>query len=343
MESADLLARENEFKKLNKQLEKKTETLMKEIEEVMQKPDIFSDFTRNLSGTPVHVNTRRHSCDTPKLTEKNFKPAAKAKKAVEVEKAESADDTGLQKCSRNVCDWCSIRSNKNDDYEFLCAFVSVSVKDNVLPKSFLKDKITTEKVCKFLAARVKLMQEQIDKLQSTIDKMAKSCDNHMSHFTDLETERLSLINKANSLKSETSDVKAKYAVLQNKLNEKERMYKEQRSTTDRLTNELKIVKSRNVSVEARCAAQDETIATLKQQLESAKTSEKEFRDATRNLSTSHETAICRLECKVKNLNKRIEKQTALIDNLKRQNALLATDAAMKMIDIKYSDFLNSDF
>lgn len=35
MDSLDLLAREDEFKKLNKQLEKKTESLMKEIEHVM--------------------------------------------------------------------------------------------------------------------------------------------------------------------------------------------------------------------------------------------------------------------------------------------------------------------
>lgn len=35
MDATDLLAREDEFKKLNKQLEKKTESLMKEIENVM--------------------------------------------------------------------------------------------------------------------------------------------------------------------------------------------------------------------------------------------------------------------------------------------------------------------
>lgn len=35
MDAVDLIARENEFKKLNKQLEKKTESLMKEIEHVM--------------------------------------------------------------------------------------------------------------------------------------------------------------------------------------------------------------------------------------------------------------------------------------------------------------------
>lgn len=35
MEATDLLAREEEFKKLNKQLEKKTESLMKQIEHAM--------------------------------------------------------------------------------------------------------------------------------------------------------------------------------------------------------------------------------------------------------------------------------------------------------------------
>lgn len=41
MDSSDLLARENEFKKLNKQLEKKTESLMKEIENVMVSLNCF--------------------------------------------------------------------------------------------------------------------------------------------------------------------------------------------------------------------------------------------------------------------------------------------------------------
>lgn len=35
MDATELLAREDEFKRLNKQLEKKTESLMKEIEQTM--------------------------------------------------------------------------------------------------------------------------------------------------------------------------------------------------------------------------------------------------------------------------------------------------------------------
>lgn len=48
MDSQDLLARENEFKKLNKELEKKTESLMKEIEHAMVYFLISSNITCKL-------------------------------------------------------------------------------------------------------------------------------------------------------------------------------------------------------------------------------------------------------------------------------------------------------
>lgn len=40
----------------------------------------------------------------------------------------------------------------------------------------------------------------------------------MIHLAELEGEKLNLLNKANNMKSETADMKAKYGVLQNKLN-----------------------------------------------------------------------------------------------------------------------------
>ncbi|CAG4964126.1 unnamed protein product [Colias eurytheme] len=344
MESIDLLARENEFKKLNKQLEKKTETLMKEIEQVMQKQDIFSEFSNRLTKTP-NRHTRKH-CDTPPTPERTPTKVQTKKKEKSAKNSNTdyltGTDNEIKKCISNVCEWCHLRSKESDHMEFLYAFVSVNVKENVLPQSFVKDRVTVESVCKFLSAKVKLMQEQIDKLQATIDKMAKQCEAHMGQLAGMESERLSLVNRANSLRSEVADVKAKCAAANNKLSEKDRLYKEQRSVTDKLTVEAKSLRSKNATLEARGASQEEAIASLKHQLESVKLSEKEFRDATRNLSTSHQNAICRLEAKVKSLTSRIDKQTALIDNLKKQNALLTTEGALKVLEREYNEFLNSD-
>ncbi|XP_050359069.1 testis-expressed protein 9-like isoform X1 [Nymphalis io] len=361
MDSLDLVARENEFKKLNKQLEKKTESLMKEIEHVMQKQDIFSEFSHNLTLSPAH-KTNRHCCEVQKVSTdsketvnntKKSRPLSKNKPKI-IPNLESRDNSNFEKGTiektnetnmlkaKPCC--CLLSNNKkiNDDLEFLYAFVSVNVKDKILPESFVKDKVTTENVCKFLSAKVKLMQEQIDKLQGTIDKKIKQCEGHMTHIAELESERLTLINRANSMRSETADIKAKCAVMQNRLDEKERLYKEQRSDTDRLTSEVKQLKTKNINLEARCASQEEVISNLKQQVEAAKLYEKDFRDSTRSLATSHQNSITRLEGKIKILSTHIDKQTSLIENLRKQNALLLTEGAVKALEHEYCEFLNQD-
>uniref|UniRef100_A0A2A4JK72 Testis-expressed sequence 9 protein n=1 Tax=Heliothis virescens TaxID=7102 RepID=A0A2A4JK72_HELVI len=360
MDPLDLLAREDEFKKLNKQLEKRTEKLMKDIEHAMQKQDIFADFSSSLTLSPMHT-MKKHSCEThkprppsplpPKSILKKKKPSESNNSSGKVENG--TPDTGsttnneVEIKSMNICNCCANDKQKNiridGDEEFLYAFVSVSVRDNVLPKSFLKDRPTIENVCKFLSSKVKLMQEQIDRLQGMLDKKASQCEGHMRQLAELEGERMSLLSKTNNMKASTADMKAKNMVLAAKLNEKERQYKEQRNETDRLTCELKRYKIKCTSVEAKSAAQQETIDNLKQQVEITKRSEKEFRDSSRNLSASHQSAISRLEAHIKLLNTRSDRQMALIDNLRRQNVLLSTDGALKYLEKDYCDFLNQEF
>ncbi|CAH0599890.1 unnamed protein product [Chrysodeixis includens] len=369
MDSLDLLAREDEFKKLNKQLQKKTESLMKEIEHAMQKKDIFSEFSQTLTLSPIHT-TKKHSCDAHKLNAStpsptHTKPAQKKKTKIQnggqtnnhTEDSKFENETqngGFEKneCNgkmTNVCNCCFNvnMKDKSGDAEFLYAFVAVNVKEKVLPESFLKDRPTIESVCKFLSSKVKLMQEQIDSLQRTIDKKASQCDGHLTQLAELESERMSLLNKANNLRAATADMKAKSMVLQAKYNDKDKQYKEQRSETDRLTCELKRYRIKCASVEAKAASQQETIDNLKQLLEIAKRSEKvsfkEFRESSRSLSSSHQSAISRLEAHIKTLNTRSDRQMALIDNLRRQNVLLTTDVAVKTIEKEYSDYLNQDF
>ncbi|XP_022817165.1 testis-expressed protein 9-like [Spodoptera litura] len=364
MDSLDLLAREDEFKKLNKQLEKKTESLMKEIEQAMQKQDIFSEFSPNLTLSPVH-KIKKHNCESHKPNTDSPlpppKPAQKKKKSQttpehksgkiengtlssDVDSFVNCDSEEVVPKSLNTCNCCA---NLNvgrirDDDEFLYAFVSVNVKEKVLPQSFLKDRPTIENVCKFLSSKVKLMQEQIDRLQGTLDKKASQCDGHLRQLAEYESERLSLQCKMNNMSTATADMKGKNLVLLAKLNDKERLYKEQRAETDKLTCELKRCRFKCASAEAKSASQQEAIDNLRQQLDTAKRSEKDFRESSRNLSTSHQNAISRLEAHIKVLNTRSDRQMALIDNLRKQNALLATEGALKTLEREYCDFLNQD-
>ncbi|XP_060808748.1 testis-expressed protein 9 [Amyelois transitella] len=378
MDSLDLLAREDEFKKLNKQLEKKTESLMREIEHVMQKQDFFADFSQSLTFGS-RPTTKKHCHDSPISTPEKVKTKPKKKlsdqtvskfengtnkkneinneicanvctddencanKCTDLKNKFTDDENMCRSCTKRViCHCCTVPKGNTEDTEFLNAFVSVSVQEKVLPASFLKDRLSVDIICKFLSSKIKLMQEQMDRLQNTIENKASQCKNHMTKLAELEGERMSLLTRTNNFKSTAGDLRAKCGVLEGKLQEKDRLYKEQRGEADKLTIELKRLKNNNASVEARCASHEEVIDKLKHQIEDAKRAEKEFRDSSRSLSASHQNAISRLEGRIKSLTTRVEKQKALIENLRKQNALLATEGALKVLEREYSNFLTQD-
>lgn len=56
--------------------------------------------------------------------------------------------------------------------------------------------------------------------------------------------------------------------------EKDRLYKEQRSDSDKLSSEVKRLRSKNATIEAKCASQEEVIETLRHQIDTAKRTEK---------------------------------------------------------------------
>ncbi|XP_048001813.1 testis-expressed protein 9-like [Leguminivora glycinivorella] len=344
MDSTDLLEREKEFKKLNKQLEKKTESLMKQIENAMQKPDFFSEIPQNIS-LQEHSHYKKHCCETPKSSPspKSTPTKIKTKSPAKINVKQEPETI----CRYQGCHQASIfgtpEKRKDIDSEFVHAFVLMNIQEKVLPSSFAKDGTTVESVCKFLASKTKLLQEQVETLQGTIDKKASQCEKHLARQADLESERLTFLNNINNLNAELSSARAKCASLQNKLNEKERICEKQRSELDSQACRLKQLTSKFVSEESKCASFERTVDKLRKELESAKIIEKEFRSASRELSASHRNAISGLESRIKTLSSRIHKQAELIENLKRQNALLTTETAIKALEKEYCKFLDKDF
>ncbi|XP_063544433.1 testis-expressed protein 9-like [Cydia strobilella] len=348
MDSADLLEKEKEFKKLNKQLEKKTESLMKQIEKAMQKPDFFSEISQNIS-LHEHSNYKKHCCDTPKSspspknTPTKIKTKSPAKITVKPEPETNCKYHGCDHHATHSSDFGMLEKRRDFNNEFLHAFVIMNIQEKVLPSSFAKDGTTMESVCKFLTSKAKLLQEQVDKLQATIDKKASQCEKHLARQADLESERLTFLNNINNLNAELSSVKAKCASLQNRLNEKERICEKQRSELDSQACRMKMLTSKIASEESKQSAYERTVDKLRKELESAKIVEKEFRSASRELSASHRNAISGLESRTKTLASCIHKQAELIENLKRQNALLTTETAIKALEKEYCKFLDKDF
>ncbi|KOB67784.1 Uncharacterized protein OBRU01_19300 [Operophtera brumata] len=223
MDAIELLAREDEFQRLNKQLEKKTDSLMREIEHVMQKQDFFSVFSPSLS--PSQKTTKKHCCTPP--TPEPVTPLRNQRKKNSEPRSPNRNRTQIKNETQNrtVCDCCPTRDKS--DMEFLYAFVSVNVKDK-----------------------------------------ASQCEGHLTQLAEFESERAE--KRGGQTYFRTSEGR--------------------HSTHD----------------------------------------------------TRGEIAISRLQSQIKTLTSRIDKQAALIDNLRKQNLILATDGAVKCLERDYCNFLNQD-
>ncbi|GBP71156.1 Testis-expressed protein 9 [Eumeta japonica] len=354
MDSVELLAREEEFRKLNKQLELKTTRLMKEVEDVMQKPDFFVDFASSSLYSPARnqkpVHTRHCNDITDRDNTKNVMnnetPNAKPQSSIKPLKNNNNknNNRGRNKLEVNQmqkdCQCCTHKRNQfMGSVEFLQAFIYVNVQDKVLPQAFLKESPGVEGVCKFLASKVKLMQEQMDRLQSVINEKTVQCQRHLTHCAELEGGHLQLVSKARNCEAEVTELRAKCNSLQNKLAEKQREHKEQKTEADRLTAEVKKLKSKLTQAEAKCTHHDDEAARLKQQIEVLKNTEKEFRAASRDHSASQMSAISSLETRNKNLTTAMMKLNELIDNLKKQNAILSANVMIEGLEKEYSKLL----
>lgn len=124
---------------------------------LQQKQDIFSEFSHNLTLSPHHIS-KKHYCDTPKgtpeLTPNSTPKTIKKKKGPTKENNSNKEQDGTERpksaisntnntnSTKIICNCCAVssRNRVHDDLEFLYAFVSVSVQENVLPQSFLKGK-----------------------------------------------------------------------------------------------------------------------------------------------------------------------------------------------------------
>ncbi|XP_041988326.1 uncharacterized protein LOC121739814 [Aricia agestis] len=352
MDSVSLLERENEFKKLNKQLEKKTEILMKEIENAMAKKDIFSDFSCNLKLSPRFSNPTKHKCDSSSTTSKGSSETSKTltpkqtvKKPRGLKKPNGNIDKsdGLQTVclSEKQCHCCSLSPNR--DLEFLYAFVSISVKDDILPQSFTKEKINVESVCKCLASKVKLLQEQIDKLKENINIKSRQCSAQMRQLAELEGGRLELQGAAHAARADAVAARAKCQLLQNKLDERDKQLRDSRAACESLSVEVKRARARCGGLEARAAQHEDQVAALRQQLQAAAAAEKEYRDTSRASETAARAAAAQQQQRLRHLQTTVERQARLVANLRRQLALTAASSALGSLEKDYNEFLTQDF
>uniref|UniRef100_A0A8C5MI21 Testis expressed 9 n=1 Tax=Leptobrachium leishanense TaxID=445787 RepID=A0A8C5MI21_9ANUR len=229
----NLLAIEEEYKRLNAELEAKTAELVREADEVMREQqelfsrpvlarvqlfdDDYDETLRNLLSPEVptltlnHIKSQNKNKDNIKTTTRN-RPASGTKVAKPTSRpvtrskdTQAADDVAVP---ANIPDFSLAKTISNIECKMEEGLLPENTEDDVIPG--ISSDIGAEAQIRFLKAKLRVMQEELDKLTHDCNK--KDDDNRTltSRVKELDEERVRLQRSSNVQQTQADKFKALY-------------------------------------------------------------------------------------------------------------------------------------
>lgn len=365
----DLLAKEEEYKRLNAELEAKTAELVREAEEVMREQrEIFSrpvstfvniyddedEQIRELLSPEVPTLTLSHAknkdrvgsksatqnrpqsgkphltrplTDRPPSTSKGKKSTVRTQeiKAVDVAVPDDFADFSLAKTISKIegkLEEGTLPDNANDD--------------DVIPG--VSNEIGAEAQIRFLKAKLRVMQEELDTVSRECNKKEDENRDLMTRVKDLEEDRVRLQRTANIQQSQCE----KYKSLSEEANKKSDGLQQQLAAVEKELENLKRMQKQAVT------SQGVTEVRLNRALEEAdryKMELNKLKQSSKDTANQEHKKIEELKMENKKLEKQkselmtgFKKQLKLIDILKRQKMHIE---AAKLLSFTEEEFMKA--
>ncbi|XP_074649421.1 testis-expressed protein 9-like [Tubulanus polymorphus] len=314
--SKDLKTREEEYKRLNAELEAKTANLVREAEQVMKGQETIlnkqlplldninaDDFLKECwEDDELNENYEKVRMES-KNTNQSQGGAVRRSRKMKSQKSNINPEFSLSKTISNI-------EGKLDQVE-LC---DEEENDDILPNQDL----SSEAQIRFLKAKLRVMQEELDRVGTQYNKKDEETTKLLTRIKTIEDENQSL-NRTNQIqqtqlekyKKLSEDLKGKSDSLENQISAL-------RKELDGMKRTQKQQSTNQSATEVRLNRALEEIEKYKSQLQKTKTSSKDTAEQDKRKMENLVAENKRLEKQKNELISGFKKQIKLIDILKRQ-------------------------
>ncbi|XP_052084639.1 testis-expressed protein 9-like [Mytilus californianus] len=368
-----ILSKEEEYKRLNDELEARTANLVKEAEEVLQgqekvlsesrlldninADDFLKDYdddtepntdrshtdrpsskTGSRTSSKVTNHTRPHSTNQSRPPSKVKRPTSgkplrpKSGKSNLADNVAVPDDTFMTQFRDFNID----KTVSNIEGQIDRGQVISDEDDDVIPQA--ANEMGAEATIRFLKAKLRVMQEELDRLGSEVNKRDDQNKTLSVKIKEMEDERGRLYRTTSAQQAQIDKFKKISEDAQVKSDTAESQLAGLRKELDQMKRSQKQQTSTNTATEVRLNRALEEIEKYKEQLLRAKSSSKESTDHDRKRTEQLLADNKRLEKQKNELMAGFKKQLKLIDILKRQKMHIE---AAKMLSFSEEEFVKA--
>ncbi|KAK3580128.1 hypothetical protein CHS0354_034069 [Potamilus streckersoni] len=361
--TSDLLSREEEYKKLNAELEAKTANLVKEAEEVLRDQEnilsksrlldnintdeFLKEFDDDLAGPNEDNGSATKKSARPLSSTKTTnqsRPQSKTKKPASAKprsksgKLNAADDVAVpdEAFLTELRDFSLQHAINNIEGQLEQGNIPDDQDDDVLPQGATD--MGAEATIRFLKAKLRVMQEELDRLAQECTKKDEENSTLTAKLKEMEDERGRLYRTNATQQSQIEKFKKIAEDSQGKSDSLENQLSGLRKELDQINRSQKQQLTSQNATEVRLNRALEEIERYKDQVQKAKSTSKETTDQEKKRVELLLAENKRLEKQKNELMAGFKKQLKLIDILKRQK--MHVEAA-KMLSFSEEEFVKA--
>ncbi|KAG8440445.1 hypothetical protein GDO86_006264 [Hymenochirus boettgeri] len=355
----NLLAKEDEYRRLNAELEAKTTNLVREAEEVMReqqellsKPSITrlklfdedeNESLRNVLSPEVptlalsHVKNQSKSDQKstarsrPTSANKGRKPISKSKPRNK--ESQSADNVAIP---TDITDFSLATTIKKIECDLEEGVIKENIEDDIIPG--INNDIGPETQLRFLKAKLRVMHEELDSVSHECNKKDDENRTLALKTKELEEERVRLQKAVNIQQTQTE----KYKSLSEEANKKNDGLQHQLSSLEKELDNMKRIQKQSATsqsaTEVRLNRALEEADRYKMELNKLKQSNKDTANQEKKMIEELKLENKKLEKQKAELMVAFKKQVKLIDILKRQKMHIES---AKMLSFTEEEFMKA--